>query len=378
MTYRNRRNFAVFTSGISLIGVAGGIWAVVVAYAESALKISNGTVGGVLALAVGVSVIVNLIAGTFIQNYGLKSVIRTGFLIWSVFLSIAALSPNKWLFCGMLVVSNIGLGLVDVSVNIAAASRFLNQSGRLLRYHGIYNLGAAFGCLLAGALIALRVNWRTPIILESTFCFLSIFLPGFVLQDQYRPDRIQLFDSLVKLKKDRLIGLSAVLTLTTMIEGSVGNWGILYLKNNMHFVIVASVVGFAVGQLLAATLRISSKDLIARFKPKHAVVVGAIVSAIGLLAEISTSSEIVSIVGLATAATSISVCWPLIMADGIKAAKHPNLSLSGITAGGYLGLILGPAIVGVTAEFSNLRTALFIIALVGFGGALLRAFVSPD
>jgi MFS family permease len=88
----------------------------------------------------------------------------------------------------------------------------------------------------------------------------------------------------------------------------------------------------------------------------------------------------------------ISMCWPILLAEASRRADvsraRPALVVGGMTAMGYLGFLIGPAVVGVVAGRVGLETGIVILAavalvavaapLIAMGGPPLSGGASSD
>ena len=84
---------------------------------------------------------------------------------------------------------------------------------------------------------------------------------------------------------------------------------------------------------------------------------------------------IIGMLLLAAATVGISVVWPLLLAQVNNEARHPALAIGGVTACGYLGMVAGPPIVGITSKFFGLRTGLLVLAVIALFVAVVPAHV---
>ena len=106
---------------------------------------------------------------------------------------------------------------------------------------------------------------------------------------------------------------------------------------------------------------------------------GAAVAALGLLLEAFSVNAAVAGCGLALSAGGISLCWPLTMArlapppdgpdpDGPEPDRSAErdgstaVLVGAFTAAGYLGWVIGPAIVGTMSDHVGLRAGLLLLA----------------
>jgi hypothetical protein len=83
-------------------------------------------------------------------------------------------------------------------------------------------------------------------------------------------------------------------------------------------------------------------------------------------------------VGLAVAATGVSVCWPMLLAYASQGRERPAGIVSGVTAMGYVGFVVGPAVIGTLAELIGLRAAVVVLAAVAAGVAIAPSRVTPS
>ena len=91
---------------------------------------------------------------------------------------------------------------------------------------------------------------------------------------------------------------------------------------------------------------------------------------------------------LALAAGGISLCWPLTMArlaaigsavssDGSQGGVSTAALVGAFTSAGYLGWLLGPAVIGTLSDHEGLRAGLLLLAGVAAAACATLAAVNP-
>jgi fucose permease len=85
----------------------------------------------------------------------------------------------------------------------------------------------------------------------------------------------------------------------------------------------------------------------------------------------------VAAIGLVMAAAGISVCWPLLLAHASAHLDRPALVIGGVTSIGYLGFVLGPAIVGWLSDTIGLQAGLFALAAAAAFVAIAPTRTAP-
>jgi MFS family permease len=58
----------------------------------------------------------------------------------------------------------------------------------------------------------------------------------------------------------------------------------------------------------------------------------------------------------------VSMCWPLLLAQAGMGRERPAAAVGGVSAIGYLGFVVGPAVVGSVAQLAGLRAGLLALA----------------
>jgi hypothetical protein len=378
MNFLNKTtSFLLVIGAISSIGISNGIWAVVVANIEKTFKIGNGYIGLILSLGIVLSLIVNSTTGHLLVSKGPVVVLRIGLLLWSAMLIFAQYSKSALLFSIFLICSTAGLGLVDVSVNILAAIRFENRVGLLIRFHALYNFAVGLGVAFAALGLYLKFSWQLIFLSEALFFIVIAMLPNkYKIKQSMQPER-KFLSSIKQLKIDHLIGLALVLCFCTVVEGAVFNWSILYLRSILGISLLFGSFGVVISQILAGASRASVNKLTAKINARKLLLLATFMSAVGCGLEILTTSPLISLIGLGIGIVSVSLCWPTIMGEALLHSSTPELSLSGVTSGGYLGIVLGPSLIGGLSSLYGLRTALIAVVVSALLAFLIRSLMAP-
>ncbi len=122
--------------------------------------------------------------------------------------------------------------------------------------------------------------------------------------------------------------------------------------------------------------RAGTTESLRAFGAARGIGVGSGLAAAGLVL-VGVAPAPAAAVGLALAATGVSVCWPMLLAYASQGRERPAGVVSGVTATGYIGFVVGPALIGGLAEGLGLRAAVIALAVVAAGVALAPARVTP-
>src|SRR5262249_59788377 len=95
---------------------------------------------------------------------------------------------------------------------------------------------------------------------------------------------------------------------------------------------------------------------------RRGVGLGAGLAAAGLALMAGAGPVGMAAIGLVMAAAGISLCWPLLLAYASADLDRPALIVGGVTSVGYLGFVLGPALVGWLSDTLGLQAGLLALA----------------
>jgi MFS family permease len=346
-----------------LLGIYWGAWAVAAADIERTLGLSHALFGLLLAGALVGASAINAAGGVLAERWGARRALRRSLVTWGVLLcGTAALQPAVAFAIGLAAVVSIG-GLVDVVMNIIASAVFTDRPGRFVRFHGLFNLGGAAGALLTGLLLRAGVSWRWAWLIAGAIAF------ALAAATRSGPDDLasaeaspSLVAAVHAVRDEGLVLLALAFAVAAMVEGGISTWGVLYLREQLAAGILLGTSAAAAGYLVAAAARIGLGPLAGAAGAARGVTAGAGLATVGLVLLAAANAPAVAAAGLVAGAMGISMCWPLLLARATEGQQRPGLIVAGVSAVGYLGLVVGPALVGVLASAVGLRGGLLVLA----------------
>jgi MFS family permease len=186
-----------------------------------------------------------------------------------------------------------------------------------------------------------------------------------------------MLESFKTIKSRGLVVLALTFAVTAVVEGGIDTWGVLYLRTKLATGVVLGAGAYAVGQLIAATTRASGATVMERLGHRRGLVTGAGLAALGLLGEALSQNAPLAACGLAVAAGGISLCWPLTMAR-LATGTGTAALVGGFTSAGYMGWLLGPAVIGTLSDHEGLRSGLLLLAGLAAVACATLAAVKPQ
>jgi MFS family permease len=355
-------------AGFVVLGLFWGAWASVLPSVQEATGTSKGALGvAMLFVSLGAIPAMFVFAGRAVDRFGARAV-----AIGCGFFAVAATLPGLATSFPTLVVSLAlaggASGLVDVGIN-ANAGRIESLSGARVMplAHGLYSTGVLVGAVGAGLARGAGVG-REPILLAVSVCVALTAIavagdPAKVPAEAHGGIRLERFLLLVG-----VIGAAAF-----VVEGGIESWSALFLERQLHAQPAVSGLGpgvfgasMALGRFFGqAAHRTSDRVLLGG---------GAVAAAVGCSIAAAAPSSWVGLVGFAIGGAGVSLNAPIVF--GI-AGRRPNAAtaVATVTSIGYLGLLVGPPLVGLVAQATSLRVSFVVLAAIGAAVAVTAARV---
>ncbi len=355
-----------------LFGVFWGGWAVAAIDIERSLHLSNGGFGLLLSGALICAAASNAVGGELSERFGTGKVLGSSLLLWAVLLGIGATSRSPVVLGAMIILIVAAGGLIDVSINIVATAVLADRPGRLIAFHSRFNFGAAGGAALTGVVLAAGGTWRWLWVgVAAVAVGLGLVCLSVPVSVSPHGDRMPLGGTVTLLRREHLLLVAGAFALAAMVEGGIDLWGVLFLRTYLASGLVIGAGGAVLGYMVAAIARSTLGPTVGRRGTRRGVMIGAGVAALGTAVLATAPTAVVAAIGLVLAAGGISMCWPLLLAQTGGGRTRAGPVVGAVTAFGYLGLVIGPAFVGLVAEAIGLRGALGVLAVAALFVALV-------
>ena len=333
----------------------------------------DGCVEGALGLAllfvtVGAIPAMLFIGGPTVERFGPRAVAVTcaAFAAVSTLPGLANSLPTLML---ALAATGAASGALDVGINASAARIEADTGARLMPLaHGLYSVGILVGAVAAGIARNQGVT-RESILLAVT---VAIVLTASLLATDRAPAQatgarrgLRIEQALLLIG---LVGLAAFI-----VEGGIESWSAIFLERQLHAEPAVSGLGpgvfggsMAVGRFFGQATRFGDRTLLAG---------GATLAAAGCTIAATAPSPAVALVGFALAGAGISLNAPIVFGAG---GRRGASTVATITTLGYVGLLIGPPLVGGLAQAFSLRVSLAALAVVAAAVAAAATRIRLD
>jgi MFS family permease len=325
---------------------------------QHALGASKGALGtALLFTSVGSVPAMFLLAAPAVRRFGARAV-AVGCAAFAAATTLPGLATTLPLLMLTLVAAGAASGVLDVAIN-ANAGRIEHLSGRRLMpaAHGTYSLGVLAGAVAAGFARNAGAG-REPILLAVSLAVALVGLAATGDRATVTPDAppsgFRLAHGLV------LIGLVGAAAF--VVEGGMESWSALFLERQLHARPDVSGLGPGIFGASMALGRFSGQAL-GRSSDRALLAGGAALAAVGCVIAAAAPNAPVGIAGFALGGIGVSLNAPVVFG---LAARRPDAghAVATVTTLGYLGLLVGPPLVGGVAQASSLRASFVVLAAI--------------
>jgi MFS family permease len=367
-------------AAITLIFAANGIvWGSFLARMpaiKAHLDFSTGQLGSHLWMMTTGALVIFQLMGRLIARFGSRRVsIVTGSLFpWM--LPIVGWAPSSLPFAIALYAVGTLNGAMDVAMNGQAVEIEKSLAKRILSsVHGGWSVGSLTGATLAAGMEKLSIGLLPHFFAIAILMSLMVLLAGRAL---YESDgEIGEHAGGLALPDRRMLMLVVALAGGALAEGAFSEWSSIFLNKVVGLTTAVSAVGFAVFAASMAVGRLLGDRITDRVGERSHLAGGFAMACVGTALFAWSTEPIPSFLALPIAALGISGAFPIAYRLAGRIDHHPRARVfAALATAGYGGFLLGPPLIGQTAELTSLSMAFFavavLIAVSAFAGSRVR------
>ncbi|HLI69297.1 MAG TPA: MFS transporter [Ktedonobacteraceae bacterium] len=352
-----------------LTGVTFASWAVRIPAVQAKLGLNPGELGlALLGTAAGELVSMNL-AGYLTARFGSRSLTIIASVCLSVMLPILALAPSLPVLVASLVLFGASFGSVNVAMNtqgVAVERRYGHSI--FSSFHACYSIGGLTGSLVGG-LVAARDIAPLPHFFGIAFLaiVLALSLARFLLPAHADAQGAGVAFARVT---PPLLALGFVAFCALLGEGAMADWSAVYLHTTLGASAGLAAAGYAAFSVVMAVGRGLGDRLTNHLGPGMMVQLGGLVAATGLTLALVVNWVPLALAGFGLVGAGFAVIFPLTLSAAGRTSKEVSgTAIATVALCGYIGFLVGPAVIGFGANVLNLRVSLGIVVLLSLCAA---------
>jgi MFS family permease len=340
------------------VGIGMASWAPLVPDARQRLSLDDDDLGLVLLALGGGALVATMLAGMAVHRFGMRAVMLAGGAVLCASLPALALAPSAPLLAIALAVFGAAMGAVDIAMN-AQAVLVERTTGRSLMsgFHGMYSAGGLVGAGCISAVLWLGLSSQQAVFLVAACLAVLLFFqsPALIPSAETSDDE----PGRIAWPRGRLALLGALCFIAFLAEGAVLDWSAVLLRFGRGADIATAALGYAAFSVTMALTRLCGDALAARAGPVRMLRLGALLAAAGFAIACALPSAPATLLGFAVVGLGLANMVPLLLgAAGRLPGISPGPAISAAATPGYVGLLLGPALLGFAANRTSLPVAL--------------------
>ena len=347
-------------------GLCFSSWASRIPAVQQRMGLSDRDLGLVL-FAIPIGLMLSLpLAGWLVARYGSRRVVLGGNVFFGTTLLLLGAAQNQAQLIGAMLLFGLASNLANISVNTQAVGVEALYGGRsiMASFHGLWSLagftGAAIGSVMIGWGVAPLPHFGLSVALMLGLLLLC--RPYILPRDAPRPA-----DQPIFVLPDRSLLLLGLLAFCSMIcEGAMFDWSGVYFKKVVLAEEAWISAGFVAFMSTMAGGRFVSDWFVGRFGRRRTLQLSGLLTAGGLLLAVLLPQLPTAVAGCLLVGAGVSSVVPLVYgAAGRSTTMSAGVALAAVSTVGFLGILLGPVLIGLVAGATSLRVSFTIIALMG-------------
>ncbi|GLU34012.1 MFS transporter [Trinickia caryophylli] len=327
----------------------------------------------------GGSILAMTVNGKWIARVGTRRACLTSGVLMSASGALILLAPSYWTLLVLLAVFGGTMATLDVAMN-AEAGAVEAAIGRpiMSSLHGMFSIGGMAGAAGGGLLLSLGMAPALHLALASALSAIAIGAACPAVLPHVPPPAAHAQDGghggTSRWRSPALWALGIVALIALVAEGAMYDWATVYMRDVVGATPAFATAGYAAFSGAMAAGRFAGDAVRARFGARQLVLVSASVACAGMVGALALPYSLTALLGFALMGIGLANMMPVLFAAAMRVKGiHAAEGLAHVAGVAYVGLLIGPVIIGGVAQWTTLSIGLWVVALC----AALVAVIGP-
>lgn len=361
-----------------LHGLCFSSWAARIPSIQEKLHLTSSTLGAVLfALPAGFFLSLPF-AGWFIGQFGSKRVVALSAALYSVSLLCIGIASSTMALVISLFAFGFFANLLNISINTQAVIVERLYARKLMAtFHGLWSLAGFGGAAIGTIMIANSISpYQHYILISATILIVSSICSFFlVANDNSAGEKRPLF----AMPDRSLLSLGIIAFCSMMAEGAMFDWSGIYFSKVVNARAEIAGLGYTIFMIAMAAMRFTADGLSERYGLKKLIQASGALTTAGLLLAVIQPQLIPALIGFFLIGMGVSSVVPMVYsAAGKSKVLSPGTALAAVSSFGFMGLLIGPPIIGFIAEATSLRVSFLAITFMSVAVMLLATLLPKE
>lgn len=345
--------------GYIILGLAFGLWAMLVPFVKDRLSVDKAQLGMLLLLIATGAVISMFFTGYTAAKLGCRKTVIISTLLISVCLPVLSVSSSVALTGLFMFLFGMGLGMLDVTLNIQGAIVEDSMKKHLMAgFHSMYSFGVFFGILFITYLLKhISSSYAAFAVTALIVILLIAIIPALLTYGGDKPQKIFIKPTRI------LFVLGMICFIAFVAEGVILDWSALFMREVRNIPPEYAGYSFSLFYITMGIFRFLGDKTAEKFSIKTILFFSSILSILGLYIMLYVPYNAASFIGFTLAGAGLANMVPVtISAAGKYKGNMPlSIAVSAVATVGYFGTLIGPSVMGFVSEYTSLTTAFSLI-----------------
>ncbi|HWB27221.1 MAG TPA: MFS transporter [Chitinophagaceae bacterium] len=346
-------------------GLSYASWASRIPSIQQNLHLSEAALGAVLLGMPAGSFITVPFTGYLIAKKGSRKVVIASSLLYTATLAAIGLSHTvAQLVISLFLFGSFG-NMLNISVNTQAIGVEAIYGRRILSsFHALWSTAGIAGAAIGTYMLGRGVSTAAHLGGISAWGFISmlICLPYLLHEDINADKKRRVF----VLPGKGMIILGLIAFCSMMCQGAMFDWSGVYFKKVMTVNKEWIGAGYTAFTVSMALVRFVTDKITHHSGLKKILFYSGIITAAGLLLCVCMPYLVPAIIGCMLAGIGVSPAVPLVFsAAGKTKGMSPGVAIAAVSTLGFIGLLIGPVLIGFIAGATSLKVSFVVIAVIG-------------
>ena len=351
-----------------IMGLIFASWASRIPDIKSSLNLNDGQLGQVLfAMPLG-QLLMMVVSGYLVNKFGSRIILITAMTLYAIALTFIPQANSFNLLFLVLFFFGITSNMANIAVNTQAVSlEALYKRNIMSSFHGLWSLGGLTGGILGAVFAETKFSIFTHLVIILILGVIGIIIFSRCLLAQDIKENSDAKTSKKAFKLDSAIIILGLIGFGSMFcEGTMFDWSSVYfstiIKPDETFVrlgYIASMGAMTFGRFVA-------DRFVNRYQASVVLRFCGILITSGLLLATVAPGLIISTFGFLLIGLGVSSIVPICYsAAGRLKTMSASIAITAVSSISFLGFMIGPPLIGLLSEITDLRIAL--LAASSFG-----------
>ena len=348
-----------------------GAWFPRIPQMQESIGLSEGALAfALVGMPLGLLVTLSF-GGKLAEALGTRGLLTLGLGAYLVMMPLPAFAVSTFTLFGALALAGVAMAIAQLSLNVTA-SEVESRSARPIMNgcHGFWSVGVLLGSAIGAVMAELRIAPGLSLLMVSAATALPLILAARHITDFALPAPKPTTKTREPLSKT-LIFIALFAFGIAMTEGAMADWLAVFMTKIFDASPGVAGAGYTIFALSVALGRFQGDFLKTRFAVEKIALCLVGLAIVGLLVVVLSPWVWLSFAGVAMLGFGVSLGFPLaVSAASVLKGKSSAGNLAVLTQMTLCGFLVGPPMIGMIAQVSNMR-----IGLGALIPALLMAFI---